>query len=137
MDSSGEQHLQIEHNIYKVSLDKNGNPIKEPEKETFVKPVNETKEKKCGSCYGAESETLNITCCNTCADVKDAYMKRGWGLNNLELIEQCKNLSQNNIFNEGCFIYGTMEVNRVRIFLKVENIFMFDILINLTSNYNR
>lgn len=115
MDSSGEQHLQIEHNIFKVSIDKDGKAIKEPEKEHLIKVVNETKpeQTKCGSCYGAENATLNITCCNTCADVKDAYSKRGWRLNNPELIEQCKNLNNDNIFNEGCFIYGTMEVNRV------------------------
>lgn len=117
MDSSGEQHLQIEHNIYKVSIDKNGKVINQPEKESLIKKINETKqEKKCGSCYGAEPE--NVTCCNTCAEVKDAYMRKGWGFNHPELIEQCKNLSQDNIFNEGCYIYGTMEVNRVSNFSK-------------------
>jgi len=33
MDSSGEQHLQIEHNIYKRRLDLDGKPITEPQKE--------------------------------------------------------------------------------------------------------
>lgn len=119
MDSSGDQHLQIEHNIYKVSLDKHGNPLTQPIKENLIKTVNETnKEKKCGSCYGAESEALNITCCNTCAEVKDAYMKKGWSFD-LKSIEQCKHLTQETIFNEGCFIYGSMEVNRVSIVITV------------------
>lgn len=71
VDSSGEQHLHVEHNIYKRRLDLNGKPIQEPQKEA----VNAVKKKKvstengtttteledpknkCGSCYGAETET--------------------------------------------------------------------------------
>lgn len=120
MDSSGEQHLQIERNIYKIRIDKDGNQIDRPQKENFtiVKPssINKTTEvveKKCGSCYGAESKELNITCCNTCADVRDAYMKRRWAFPATDTIEQCKNLAEDAIFNEGCIIYGEMEVNRV------------------------
>lgn len=118
MDTSGEQHLQIDHNIYKRSLDIHGNPINEPEKEELVKKASnittvEKVEKKCGSCYGAESVELNITCCNTCAEVRDAYMKRRWAFSNPETIEQCKNVNEDNIFNEGCNIYGSMLVNRV------------------------
>jgi hypothetical protein len=33
MDTSGEQHLQIEHNIYKRRLDLDGKPIEDPKKE--------------------------------------------------------------------------------------------------------
>ena len=33
MDTSGEQHLQIEHNIYKRRLDLEGKPIEDPQKE--------------------------------------------------------------------------------------------------------
>lgn len=38
MDTTGEQHLQIEHNIYKRRLDLDGKPLQEPQKtgETFV-----------------------------------------------------------------------------------------------------
>lgn len=36
MDSSGEQHLQINHNIYKRRLDHNGQPIAEPKKEDIT-----------------------------------------------------------------------------------------------------
>lgn len=36
MDSSGEQHLQIDHNIYKRRLDLDGNPIEEPKKEDIT-----------------------------------------------------------------------------------------------------
>lgn len=36
MDSSGEQHLQIDHSIHKRRLDLNGNPISEPKKEEIA-----------------------------------------------------------------------------------------------------
>lgn len=36
MDSSGEQHLQMEQNIHKRRLDLNGNPIEEPKKEEIA-----------------------------------------------------------------------------------------------------
>lgn len=36
MDSSGEQHLQIDHNIYKRRLDLEGKPIDEPKKEDIT-----------------------------------------------------------------------------------------------------
>lgn len=32
MDTTGEQHLHIDHNIYKRRLDLNGKPIEEPKK---------------------------------------------------------------------------------------------------------
>lgn len=129
MDSSGEQHLQIDHHIYKRRIDLNGQPVEEkPQREDIGRKVIKTdealgengtsiEEKKCGSCYGAESESLNITCCNTCEDVKEAYRKRKWILSDLDTIEQCKGLHDpekiKNAFSEGCHIYGYMEVNRV------------------------
>lgn len=77
MALDGEQHLHIEHNIFKRRLDLDGQVIvdAQPEKHdvklssTDKKPVNGTAEEvlgttekpTCGSCYGA-----NRTCCNTC-----------------------------------------------------------------------
>ncbi|KAK7788838.1 hypothetical protein R5R35_001327 [Gryllus longicercus] len=120
MDSSGEQHLQIEHNIYKRRLDLLGNPIEEPQKEDLgavseivQKDVNKTQE--CGSCYGAETEDL--PCCSTCEDVKDAYRRKKWAFPDLQSIKQCQseNYSEKlkSAFTEACQIYGYMEVNRV------------------------
>lgn len=34
VDSSGDQHLHIDYNIYKRRLDLNGNPIEPPQKES-------------------------------------------------------------------------------------------------------
>ncbi|XP_015189165.1 PREDICTED: endoplasmic reticulum-Golgi intermediate compartment protein 3 [Polistes dominula] len=127
MDTTGEQHLQIEHNIFKRRLDLNGLPIEDPQKAniTDTKALSKTTEKTvenittetCGDCYGAASEALNIKCCNTCEDVKEAYKLRQWALPVPSTIKQCQNdksvEKMKHAFTQGCQIYGYMEVNRV------------------------
>lgn len=118
VDTSGDQHLHIDYNIYKRRLDLNGVPIEPPQKES-LKPVNKTtpaissaqNSTECGSCYGAGEEGQ---CCNTCMEVKEAYRKKKW-IFKPDQFTQCKpELSSNTtIFKEGCQLYGTMEVNRV------------------------
>ncbi|CAG9566983.1 unnamed protein product [Danaus chrysippus] len=121
MDSSGEQHLQMDHNVHKRRLDLDGVPIQEPVKEDIslsstVKQNNsEIAVVTCGSCYGAAFN--DSQCCNTCEDVKEAYRLRRWALPDLATVEQCKDddsLERTNLaLKEGCQIYGYMEVNRV------------------------
>ncbi|XP_065164178.1 endoplasmic reticulum-Golgi intermediate compartment protein 3 [Atheta coriaria] len=119
MDSSGEQHLQIDHNIFKRSLDLEGNPIEEPKKEDIIIKVKEPEEEKnvtCGSCYGASLDPKK--CCNTCEDVREAYRERRWAFpDNPENITQCKDEKYSEkiktAFTQGCQIYGTLIVNRV------------------------
>jgi len=140
MDSAGEQqqHNSITHDIFKQKLDGNGNPIvsEQPEKTevfgdstigkkpdtgsphaTDKKTSNETALAKpgsgCGSCYGAES--ILMKCCNTCEEVREAYRMKGWAMTDPSTIEQCKGMVEEmkTIFNEGCRLYGHMEVNRV------------------------
>ncbi|CAH0726660.1 unnamed protein product, partial [Brenthis ino] len=121
MDSSGEQHLQMDHNIHKRRLDLNGVPIEEPKKQeiaissTVKQNITEVAKITCGSCYGAAFNESQ--CCNTCDDVKEAYRLRRWALPDLATIEQCKDdesLEKTNLaLKEGCQIYGYMEVNRV------------------------
>ncbi|TRM64039.1 endoplasmic reticulum vesicle transporter-domain-containing protein [Schizophyllum amplum] len=43
----------------------------------------------CGSCYGGLPPASG--CCNTCEEVRTAYVNRGWSFNNPDTIEQCKN----------------------------------------------
>ncbi|XP_053625611.1 endoplasmic reticulum-Golgi intermediate compartment protein 3 [Plodia interpunctella] len=121
MDSSGEQHLQMDHNIHKRRLDLDGNPIEEPKKQEIVLSStlqqNDTAIAKvsCGSCYGAAFNESQ--CCNTCEDVKEAYRIRRWALPDLATIDQCKDDESieitNSALKEGCQIFGSMEVNRV------------------------
>ncbi|XP_071525804.1 endoplasmic reticulum-Golgi intermediate compartment protein 3 [Panulirus ornatus] len=130
MDLSGEQHVNIHHNIYKRKLDLDGRPIQDPERQeqighgTKQESLNVASDNKtettspipnCGSCYGVETE--KVKCCNTCEDVKDAYRSKGWALPPLENIEQCvregKLVESSDLPEEGCQIYGYLEVNRV------------------------
>ncbi|XKL69305.1 hypothetical protein PGB90_007074 [Kerria lacca] len=117
VDSSGDQHLHIDYNIYKRRLDLNGNPIEPPQKEN-IRPINKTtivtkqnSSGDCGSCYGAGEIDQ---CCNTCLEVKEAYSKKNWQFKP-ERFVQCLGEANSNasVFQEGCQLYGTMEVNRV------------------------
>lgn len=124
MDVSGEQHLDVEHNIFKQRLNQSGFVISNvPEKEDLgdksddlLKDVATTLDPaRCESCYGAESAAYN--CCNTCDDVREAYRQKGWAFHDAESIEQCKRdgtvdkMKQQK--DEGCRIYGYLEVNKV------------------------
>jgi len=131
MDISGEQQQsELEHHLFKQRLDKNGNRImeEEPTKSSLGDPSKEMdlqkivsnsslakveEKEQCLSCYGAESRPGQ--CCNTCDEVKTAYRRKGWALDNMENVDQCKgeaekeNLSQ----EEGCQAFGHLLVNKV------------------------
>ncbi|KAG2438865.1 hypothetical protein HYH02_010663 [Chlamydomonas schloesseri] len=137
MDISGELHLDLDHDVYKQRLSKNGTPLKEVEKHN----VDATKKKApaavnatlagheagaggengtalatgCGSCYGAEDKQGD--CCNTCDEVRAAYRRKGWALSNVDHIEQCAHdLYTESIkeqAGEGCHMWGMLEVNKV------------------------
>ncbi|XP_066380960.1 uncharacterized protein [Miscanthus floridulus] len=96
MDVSGEQHYDIRHDITKKRIDHLGNVI-ESRKDRVGAPKIERPLQKhggrldhnevyCGSCYGAEE--TDDQCCNSCEEVRDAYRKKGWAINNVELIDQ-------------------------------------------------
>lgn len=58
MDSAGDQHLHIDHNIYKRRVDLNGNPIEEAKKENIT-----TSTKKLENVSGKFSIDLSIIEC--------------------------------------------------------------------------
>ncbi|XP_071037746.1 endoplasmic reticulum-Golgi intermediate compartment protein 3 isoform X2 [Parasteatoda tepidariorum] len=123
MDVSGEQQINLDHNIYKRRLSQSGEPLEEkPEKEKVgeskvlnmtIPPVLDPN--RCESCYGAESQAYN--CCNTCEDVQNAYRMRGWAAPDADSIEQCKregwNKKLESVDIEGCQVFGYLDVNRV------------------------
>ena len=42
----------------------------------------------CGSSYGGIAPNENNGCCNSCEDVRQAYVNRGWSFNRPDAIEQ-------------------------------------------------
>ncbi|EWM28250.1 endoplasmic reticulum-golgi intermediate compartment protein 3 [Nannochloropsis gaditana] len=66
------------------------------------------KRRKCGDCYGAGEPGQ---CCNTCAEVKQAYDSKGWAFIGLN-VEQCKQENLQVSFGdgaeEGCNIHGSL-----------------------------
>uniref|UniRef100_A0A7N0R8S3 Endoplasmic reticulum-Golgi intermediate compartment protein 3-like n=1 Tax=Kalanchoe fedtschenkoi TaxID=63787 RepID=A0A7N0R8S3_KALFE len=125
MDISGEQHLDIRHDIMKKRIDAHGNVIESkpdviggPKIETPLQKHGgrlEHNETYCGSCFGAEASDDH--CCNSCEEVRDAYLKKGWALTNPDLIDQCKREGYlqkvKEEEGEGCNIHGFLEVNKV------------------------
>ncbi|CAN1236312.1 Endoplasmic reticulum-Golgi intermediate compartment protein 3 [Linum grandiflorum] len=125
MDISGEQHLDVKHDIIKKRLDSHGNVIEaRPDgigAPKIEKPLQkhggrlDHNETYCGSCFGAEESDDH--CCNSCEDVREAYRKKGWALSNPDLIDQCKRegflqkIKEEE--GEGCNVYGFLEVNKV------------------------
>ncbi|XP_042486196.1 endoplasmic reticulum-Golgi intermediate compartment protein 3-like [Macadamia integrifolia] len=125
MDISGEQHLDVRHDIIKKRIDAHGNVIEAKQDgigaPKMEKPLQrhggrlEHNETYCGSCYGAE--VSDDDCCNSCEEVREAYQKKGWGMANPDLIDQCKRegflqkIKEEE--GEGCNIYGFLEVNKV------------------------
>ncbi|XP_047342148.1 endoplasmic reticulum-Golgi intermediate compartment protein 3-like [Impatiens glandulifera] len=125
MDISGEQHLDVKHDIIKHRLDVHGNVIEsKPDgigAPKIEKPLQrhggrlEHNETYCGSCFGAE--VSDDECCNTCEEVREAYRKKGWAVSNPDLLDQCKRegflQKIKDEDGEGCNIYGFLEVNKV------------------------
>lgn len=131
MDSTGEQHMHIEHDVFKRRMDmETGRPIDEAKKEDITtrkenatsttssttSPETAVGEKKCLSCYGAEHNSTH--CCNTCEDVMDAYREKRWNFN-MKQFDQCKDQEIENkekqayALKEACQIYGSLQVNRM------------------------
>lgn len=127
IDVSGEQHINIEHNIYKRRLDLTGKAIDEAQRDHSIGVLKQELIKKvtteapaldpnrCESCFGAESAVRK--CCNTCSDVREAYNDKGWALRDVSKIVQCVRegvkTSTDSLEKEGCQIFGYVEVARV------------------------
>jgi len=138
MDVSGEQELDVSHDVFKRRLDRRGKPIAAGEKdavngnkvdaetvaarkqrskdnETTHAAEGENDPNSCGSCYG--SEQTPEQCCDTCDAVREAYRLKGWAFSDPDGIEQCeKEGFSDNLrlqSDEGCKIYGSLDVNKV------------------------
>lgn len=127
MDAAGELQLDLLQSGWsKTRIDASGNEIgtkkfqisdevfdSEPEGEDY-----------CGDCYGAKDQTRNDdvapaerVCCQTCEDVRNAYIAAGWAFYDGKNIEQCEREGYveriNQHLTEGCRIKGKAQLNRI------------------------
>ncbi|PAV79680.1 hypothetical protein WR25_08613 isoform A [Diploscapter pachys] len=120
MDVSSDTQENIQHDIYKLRIDKNGlnisDTVQKMEANTnksSVASASPSALPACGSCYGALPEG---SCCNTCDEVKNAYAGKGWQVN-IEEVEQCKSDEYLKQYTEqkgeGCRVYGKVQVAKV------------------------
>jgi len=102
MDISGDVQRDLSHNILKERLDQTGNSIPNTNsystdlRNDLDKMHDSKSDKYCGSCYGGIEPASG--CCNTCDEVREAYVNRGWSFSQPELIEQVRLLSLDVIF---------------------------------------
>lgn len=97
MDISGELQRDVSHNILKNRLDEQGKMVPHSasrELRNDVEKLSQTKDPNyCGSCYGGMEPEGG--CCNTCDDVRTAYVNRGWSFSNPDAIDQVSPFSLN------------------------------------------
>lgn len=119
MDISGESQTDISHNIVKTRLDERGLQISSDHRAELRNDIDKLNEQRqsgyCGSCYGGIAPENG--CCNTCEEVRQAYVNRGWSFTQPDQIEQCvtEGWSQKlkDQASEGCNIAGRVRVNKV------------------------
>uniref|UniRef100_A0A6M2EIE0 Endoplasmic reticulum vesicle transporter C-terminal domain-containing protein n=1 Tax=Populus davidiana TaxID=266767 RepID=A0A6M2EIE0_9ROSI len=125
IDISGEQHLDIRHDISKKRINAHGDVIEVRQEGIGAPKIDRPlqrhggrlghNEEYCGSCFGGEMS--DDDCCNTCEEVREAYRRKGWAMTNMDLIDQCKREGFIQMIKdeegEGCNINGSLEVNRV------------------------
>ena len=87
MDVAGDLQINMHHDVFKRRLDSKGEPIGDGST-THIGGPPKLDPSYCGSCNGAERPD-GEKCCNTCDELKTAYMYHGWGLDKAEAAEQC------------------------------------------------
>jgi hypothetical protein len=84
--------------------------------EELKKVQQNTDENYCGSCYSGEPKE-GTKCCNTCAEVKEAYERKGWLFEDYEKVDQCiKEGVADKVMKlegEGCRVHGSLKVQKV------------------------
>ncbi len=105
MDAVGEAQDMAKHAVFKLGLDANGYAVGHAQQQDAGEgtvlmaddarrrhaegeeageeadkpaPRGQQQHTKCGSCYGVPGTPEPMRCCNTCADVQEAFRFRGW-----------------------------------------------------------
>ncbi|KAK4499275.1 hypothetical protein PRZ48_009788 [Zasmidium cellare] len=123
MDVSGEVQTGVMHGVHKVRLRPESEGGGEIEKKALDLGVEEAAQHLdpdyCGECYGAPapSNAAKAGCCNTCAEVREAYAGVSWSFGRGENVEQCEREHYSEHLDEqrkeGCRIEGGIRVNKV------------------------
>lgn len=129
MDVAGDSQLNVEESMEKRRLNMRGLPIGKAE--LVESNLNQELDKKkteilsadvpegyCGPCFGAGDE--NVTCCNTCDELIEAYTKKRWRTDIIVTTsEQCIREGRDHAEpkrmkkGEGCNLSGSMTLSRV------------------------
>ncbi|KAG6615435.1 Endoplasmic reticulum-Golgi intermediate compartment protein [Phytophthora cinnamomi] len=121
MDVAGELQVNMHQTVVKTRLDAAGDAIGRPTSMVTDEDAEEQARTAlpdgyCGSCYGAQ-HPAGKSCCNTCEEVKEAFIHSDLTLEDAEQKDQCvrevmdaEKLAQD---GEGCRFTGKMFVNRV------------------------
>ena len=129
-DALGNDRSDIDNEIFKTSLDVNGNligsrdkssiTITVPTKEEVLKTTkhDDTKaaDTPCGDCFGAGEEG---ECCNDCQTLLRAYQRKHWNVDQIkQTAPQCKGYSfiekWKNGVEKGCRVEGHLHVSKVQ-----------------------
>jgi len=123
MDVSGEVQTGVMHGVSKVRLrpeNEGGAAIESKALELHADEAAEHLDPEyCGECYGAPApgNAQKPGCCNTCAEVRDAYAGVSWSFGRGENVEQCEREHYSEHLDaqrkEGCRIEGGIRVNKV------------------------
>ncbi|KAG0701390.1 Sec1-like protein [Suillus ampliporus] len=119
MDISGEQQRDISHNILKKRLTQTGVDMPAQRGNDLRNEFDKLAERRandyCGSCYGGQEPPNG--CCNSCEEVRQSYIDKGWSFGNPDGIEQCVEEGWSEKLkdqaDEGCNLSGRIRVNKV------------------------
>jgi len=119
MDISGETQRDISHNIIKTRLTEAGKIVPNSHSAALQNELDKMNNARadgyCGSCYGGTPPESG--CCNSCDEVRQAYVNKGWSFGNPDSIDQCVEEGWSDKLkdqsNEGCNVAGRIRVNKV------------------------
>lgn len=112
----------------KIRLDTSGNELERMDYKLKdqIAQYPEDDANYCGSCYNALDQSKNDlpdtkqedkVCCQTCDDVRRAYLDKGWSIMDGKGIRQCEREGYvdkiNKHLGEGCRVKGTTLLNRI------------------------
>ncbi|GAA6017482.1 hypothetical protein JCM10207_008242 [Rhodosporidiobolus poonsookiae] len=124
MDISGEHQNDVNHDLTKTRISPEGKFVDEARKGKELtgdaeRIARQKAEGYCGTCYGGTPPTdgPNPGCCNTCDEVRESYVRRGWSFVNPDSVEQCVSEGWSDKIKEqateGCNLAGKVHVNKV------------------------